>query len=293
MLRIMSSRSRRVRWCAAALAGCVAGSLAAPSAPAAARTSSALSLAPLPDSATATLLAQTRTYTGRGFDTCSAPTLSAMSGWWGATNYRAVGIYIGGINRACGDGNLSASWVKAVTKIGWRLIPTYVGRQAPCLTQAHLSLIDAKTVAAQGSAAADDAISRATAFGLLKGSPIYLDLESYPRNNATCTADVLKYVSAWTSRLHARGYLSGFYSSAGSGITDLASSHMAGLVRPDAVWIARWDNKAIGSDPALSPLAWRYHQRLKQFTGGHVETHHGIKLNIDNDYLDGPVARVG
>ncbi|MGH3417037.1 MAG: glycoside hydrolase domain-containing protein [Actinocrinis sp.] len=287
----MTSRSRRVRCCSAALAGCVAGMLAGAPSPAAALSTAPVSA--LSATSAAALLAQASMYKGLGFDACTAPSPAAMTAWWNSTNYAAAGIYIGGLNRACGDGYLSASWVKSVSRIGWKLIPTYVGRQAPCLTKSHLQLIDAKTVAAQGVAAADDAVSHAAALGLVKGSAIYLDLESYPRNNAACTTGVLKYESAWTSRLHARGYLSGFYSSAGSGITDLARSKMAGLVRPDALWIARWDNKASASDPALSPLVWCHHQRLKQYAGGHTETHGGVKLNIDNNYLDGPVARVG
>src|SRR5438128_1984281 len=34
-----------------------------------------------------------------------------MSAWL-ASPYRAVGIYLGGSNRACPDGNLSASWIR-------------------------------------------------------------------------------------------------------------------------------------------------------------------------------------
>src|SRR5581483_373627 len=65
---------------------------------------------------TTTLRAATAggTFTGLGFDTCTAPSLSALGAWL-ASPYRAVGIYVGGVNRACGDGNLSASWVTGAT----------------------------------------------------------------------------------------------------------------------------------------------------------------------------------
>ena len=98
---------------------------------------------------------------------------------------------------------------------------------------------------------------------------------------------------SWTTRLHTHGYFSGLYASAGSGITDLAAGRAPGLAPPDALWIARWDNQATVKDPAVPADAWAPHQRIKQFAGGHKEAHGGVTLNIDQDYLDGPVARVG
>ena len=72
-------------------------------------------------------------YTGGGFDTCAAPSVSQMSAWLGSP-YRSIGIYVGGVNRACATGNLSASWVSTVKAMGWNLVPLYVGFQAPCVT---------------------------------------------------------------------------------------------------------------------------------------------------------------
>src|SRR5438445_12869536 len=74
----------------------------------------------------------TRVFTGEGFDTCHAPSVKTMAAWWKSSPYRAIGIYIGGPNRACGDGNLSNSWVHSVNAMGWHLVPIYVGQQAPC-----------------------------------------------------------------------------------------------------------------------------------------------------------------
>jgi hypothetical protein len=37
------------------------------------------------------------------------------------------------MNMACDYGNLSASWVKSTHKMGWNLLPLYVGLQAPDL----------------------------------------------------------------------------------------------------------------------------------------------------------------
>src|SRR5437762_8656278 len=71
-------------------------------------------------------------YSGPGFDTCSAPSLGTMQTWL-ASPYRAIGIYLGGINRACPGGNLSASWTASVVAGGWELVPLYVGVQALCV----------------------------------------------------------------------------------------------------------------------------------------------------------------
>jgi Domain of unknown function (DUF1906) len=61
------------------------------------------------------------TYTGRGFDACTAPSSAAMQAWL-ASPYRAVGVYIGGVNRACTQPNLTAAWVSAQQAAGWHLI---------------------------------------------------------------------------------------------------------------------------------------------------------------------------
>lgn len=237
--------------------------------------------------------AYTRVFTGEGFDTCHAPSLHAMSVWWKSSPYRALGVYVGGLNRACGDGNLSSSWVRSVNAMGWHLIPIYVGEQASCTHQPHLGLMSAKNVVDDAASAADDAVNRAAALGIARGSAIYFDLESYGRKDTACTNLVVRYIGAWTGRLHARGYLAGVYSSAGSGIIDLAHASLPGVARPDALWIARWDNSHSVQDPSVPNNAWTPHQRIKQFTGGHKESHGGVTLNIDRDWLDGPVARIG
>lgn len=268
----MPFKSAWTRWCLVAATGCALVFAAAGSA--------------------AARPWHTRVFVGDGFDACTAPSLRAMSAWSKSSPYRAVGIYIGGINRACGDGNLSNSWVHAVSATGWALTPIYVGRQAPCLRQPHLALMSPKSASDQAVAAADDAALHAAALGIARGSAIYFDLEGYGRKNAPCTSTVLTYLSTWTNQLHTHGYLAGVYSSAGSGITDLARSMQRSAIRPDALWIARWDNARTVQDPAVPGDVWTPHLRIKQFTGGHKETHGGVTLNIDRDWLDGPVARI-
>ncbi|WP_128431396.1 glycoside hydrolase domain-containing protein [Streptomyces cyaneus] len=75
--------------------------------------------------ATTTWPAQ-RTYTGRAFDTCAAPSLSAMKAWRTNGFYGAAAVYVGGKNRGCSQPNLTASWVKSVSSVGWKLIPIYL-----------------------------------------------------------------------------------------------------------------------------------------------------------------------
>ena len=61
---------------------------------------------------------------------------------------------------------------------------------------------------------------------------------------------------------------------------------------PDAVWIAHWDRQERTADGSVPDSLWSRHQRIKQFQGGHVEKHGGVAINIDGDFLDGPVARL-
>ena len=325
MLSIMALRSIKARWCTAAATACAVVLLSLPAAfaedhPADAAALPAQAAPPLDQATFADLSTlpsfsglttsplasslfvssaafrhikrtQSRIFTGTGFDACMAPAASAMSAWRTTSGYHALGIYIGGLNRACPQSNLTADWVSSVARMGWHLVPVYVGRQAPCARQPHLKLIDPKAATPQAIDAADDAANRAAALGIARGSAIYFDLESYPRKDAACTSTALSYLGTWTQRMHAHGYLAGFYSSAGSGITDLVAAGLPGHVLPDALWIARWDNKQTIQDPAVPNLAWTPHQRIKQFAGARKETHGGVALNVDQDYLDGPVAR--
>jgi hypothetical protein len=229
-------------------------------------------------------------FNGHGFDTCVAPSQESMGAWL-ASPYRAVGIYLGGSNRACADGNLKPAWVNSVRAMGWNLLPLWVGRQAPCVTQKGLELIGAGSAGSQGKAAADNAAERAAYFGLEAGSPIYYDMEGY-KPTASCTLTVQRFVTAWTNELHVKGYASGFYSSANSGIRDIVGMLDAGVDGvPDDIWIARWDGvEQVFSEPVVSNDLWSEHQRVHQYRGGHKETYGGVTINIDSNYVDGAVV---
>ncbi|TCC21688.1 glycoside hydrolase domain-containing protein [Kribbella speibonae] len=244
---------------------------------------------PLPYSAGTTA---TR-FTGLAFDTCTAPTVAQMSAWL-ASPYRAVGIYIGGVNRSCAQPQLTPSWVSSVTRMGFRLIPIYMGYQAPCTTRTNAVKMTVPSATFQGGLLARDAVQQARALNLLGGSAIYADMEHYDITDSTCRATVLRFLSAWTKQIHALGFLSGVYAHQNSGAVDLAAAYnSSSYARPDALWIARWDgNSSLTGWPTVPNTFWAVGQRGKQYQGDHNETHGGVTLNIDSDRFDAPVATV-
>jgi hypothetical protein len=232
-------------------------------------------------------------FTGLGFDACSAPSSRTMAAWAGSP-YRAIGVYIGGANRGCSQPNLTATWVGEQVAAGWHLIPTYVGLQAPgssCTSCAPLSLSTSKATT-QGTEAAEDAVADAQSVGMGTGSPIYFDMESYTRTTSA-TAATLSFISAWTARLHALGYVSGVYSSGASGIADLGHAIGGPYTLPDDVWSANWNGAQNTLDPYLPSTAWASHQRIHQYRGGHNETYGLTTINLDNNYVEGATVGAG
>jgi hypothetical protein len=229
---------------------------------------------------------------GMGFDACTAPSLAVMQAWRHAFTY--AGIYIGGVEAGCGYGNLSAAWIRSVTALGWGLIPAYVGPQAPCNRQFAVR-IDRGRAAAEGQAAASDAVQLAAALGLGRGAPIYYDIESFDTGDTTCRLTVLSFLDAWTRQLHASGYVSGVYSSASTGAQALGLAttvYGRPLAKPDSMWFAFWDGQSnvIGT-PYLDASWWPGYHRLKQYLGGHNRRVNGFTVNIDSDLVRGPVFR--
>ena len=228
----------------------------------------------LAPAAAATLPAAAASYTGEGFDACAAPSAAYMSAWKGASPYGAVGIYIGGAERACAQPNLTAGWVSQQAAAGWRFIPIYVGPQA------EFKQITAP--AAQAVAAADDAVTQAAALGFGPGTPIYYDMEAYPPAQK---ANALAFLSAWTTQLHAQGYRSAVYSSSSSGVTDLVDN-FAKDAMPDVIWDALWNGQANTTDPVIPAADWPTGRRAHQFSGGANETYGGDTIDVDQDYLN-------
>jgi hypothetical protein len=227
-------------------------------------------------------------YLGLGFDACTAPSQSAMDAWRATSGYSSVGVYIGGVSRGCAQPNLTASWVATQVSSGWHLIPTYVGRQAACSRFYNRMSYDPATAWAQGRAEALDATAQARALGIPAPSTIYSDVEGYDTTSSRCVAAVLSWVSGWTRGLHAHGYDAGVYSSASSGIRDLAIRYQtASTNQPDDIWIAWWNQVADAAGGSyVADTLWSRHQRIHQYVGGVYETHGGYRIGVDRDYLD-------
>lgn len=255
---------------------------------AAARARAGASAVPAPAASGAGASATSGVFTGLGFDACSAPSTKTMAAW-SSSPYRAIGVYIGGANRACSQPNLASTWVGAQTAAGWHMIPTYVGLQSPTSSCGSCAKLSASQATAQGSAAAVDAVADAGAVAIGPGSPIYFDMESYTPGSSASSA-TLAFLQAWTNKLHSLGYVSGVYSSSASGIVDLANAFGTGYTEPDDLWIADWNGQKSTSDAVVPAYAWTPHQRIHQYQGGHNETFGGITINIDNDYVDGATA---
>jgi glycoside hydrolase-like protein len=254
-----------------------APALAAPAVPASPSTTVSY---PAPASATS--------YSGLAFDACAAPDMQA----WGASPYHAIGIYVGGQNRACAQPELSSSWVGSVSALGWRLIPIFKGRQAPCGGKTtDLKIVPAQA-AAEGTWAAGNAAQQVTALGMVSGSAIYYDMEQYTTGDTSCRNAVLTFLSAWTRQLHKLGYVSGVYENLNLGAQDLAAVHSsAAYARPDALWIARYDlNPALTGWSGIADRMWAAHQRAKQYQADFSASYGGVTLTIDADSLDAPVA---
>lgn len=228
-----------------------------------------------------------------GFDTCTAPSLATMRVW--RARFAATDVYIGGEEAACDYGNLTPQWIKAVRAMGWSLLPTYVGRQAPC--DSFSGSISRKPVsaAAQGKTDAEWAVEDARNFGLGKGTPIYDDMEAYSANKPTCVKSVLTFLDAWTRQLNAEGYVSGVYSSAGSGILDLDTTSMINghpLAEPQSLWFALWDNASdLNGSPYLKGNLWPPARRSKQYEGSRWVKIRKMSLDVDLDLVNSATVR--
>ncbi|MFC5909002.1 glycoside hydrolase domain-containing protein [Streptacidiphilus monticola] len=228
-------------------------------------------------------LAAPHVFTGKAFDACTAPSLATMTAWRSASPYGAAAVYIGGPTRACGQANLTSSWVSSVHAAGWELIPLYAGSQADC-----------GGTMGSGSADGAQAVADAAALGMRAGSAVYLDMEAYDTSDAACVQAVTSYVRAWVAAVHARGYWAGYYSYSHSGTNAIIAAKNAGTPGlPDALWYADYDGAAdtVSGWPG-SGGQWTGHRRGHQYTVNSKETYGGRTVTVDRDAWDAPVAVV-
>ncbi|MDQ6523267.1 DUF1906 domain-containing protein [Nocardioides sp. LHD-245] len=242
-------------------------------------------------------------FTGYGFDQCETQSQKNMDAWLAHSPFRAVGVYISGASRFCRtQKNLTPTWVATQLAKGWRLLPITLGPQSTCVgrfprygaaidpTINNASAGGYAAARGQGTAEADSAVAAAQALGIVPGSTLWYDLEGWGNyKDATCRESSLAFLSGWTARIRALGYVSGVYSSAGSGIRILDDARRQGradVVLPDRIWIARWDGVANTSTSYIAEDGWRPGNRMKQYRGGHNETWGGVTINIDSNYLE-------
>ncbi|MGW0081268.1 glycoside hydrolase domain-containing protein [Streptomyces sp. NPDC003393] len=233
-----------------------------------------------------------KTFTGRAFDTCTAPSLSTMKAWHTGF-YGAAAVYVGGRNRGCSQPNLTASWVKSVSSIGWKLIPLYVGAQPPCRKSSDPEKLTASTASSLGTGDAKDAVAKASALGMKAGSAIYLDMEPYDITDKSCNDAVLNYVRAFDKELRAKTYRAGFYGFTSSSAKAIATaSNKTDL--PGNLWYALWDkNNTTTKDWPWRSTQFTGHSRGHQYMVNSKEAHGGVTLTVDRDAWDGPVAITG
>ncbi|WP_426403924.1 DUF1906 domain-containing protein [Streptomyces sp. R-07] len=270
-----------------------AAALGSPGAPSGPASPDAPALA-LPALGAPALAAPVR-FAGKAFDTCEAPSLAVMRAWRGSP-YGAVGIYFGGRGRGCPvQTELTPAWVASAHAMGWRLLPLFVGSQAPCVDSlAKRRFAIGGNPASQGTKEGGDAVRAARALGIGTSSPLYLDIEAYRRGDTSCAATTLSFVRAWNREVRRLGYLPGFYSSAETGVRDMETQRKAGTKDlPDVMWFARWRGQpALLTESVLHPEAWTPHARIHQYAGNVTETYGGRTLAIDRNAMDAPVARV-
>ncbi|QGZ49996.1 MULTISPECIES: DUF1906 domain-containing protein [Streptomyces] len=236
-----------------------------------------------------------RHFLGRAFDTCEAPSLAVMRAWR-ASPYRAVGVYFGGRGRGClTQKHLTPAWVTSAETLGWRLLPLFVGSQAPCVFAEHKKDVPIGSAPwEQGTKEAGEAVRAARALGIAASSPLYLDMEAYRITDLRCAATTLLFVRAWNREVRRLGYLPGFYSSADTGVRHMEQARKAGVKDlPSVMWFARWQGApALYAESVLHPLAWRERSRIHQYAGNVRESYGGQSMLIDRNAVDAPVAHV-
>ncbi|KAA1421558.1 DUF1906 domain-containing protein [Nocardioides humilatus] len=247
-------------------------------------------------------------FKGYGFDQCLAPTQKAMDVWLNQSPFLSVGIYISGNSRACrSQPNLTPKWIATQLRKGWRLLPITLGPQASCSDRYPKydddPVIDGRPgrdgnypyARRMARAEAQKAVTAAQALGIVERSTLWYDIEAFDDSNTRCRESALAFLSAWTNKLHDLDYISGVYSSAGSGIAVLDDARVErpdAYTMPDMVWIARWDGIANTSTPYIRDDGWVPGGRVKQYEGGHNETWGGVTINIDRNFLDVGQGRV-
>jgi hypothetical protein len=225
------------------------------------------------------------------FDAASAPSLATMTAWL-ASPYRTVGVYVP-VAPGTDDrhdkvqSNLTAAWVAEVTAMGWRVLPIYLGVQAPAACQGHdfWHLSDnPATAREQGAAAAAYAAGSVSALGISPSIPVFYDMEPYASG---CSAPLQAFFDGWTTGLHAAGLRAGAYGTQITVMKDLAARlGDPAYHEPDAVWVATDSRTTATTGFSAPPDGSFVGQRANQFRLGVTRTYGGVSVNIDESVVN-------
>ena len=213
-----------------------------------------------------------------------------MDRWRRSSPFTGVGIYIGGVHRACGQRHLSAGWVTRQVRSGWQLLPIWVGPQASCTGYRHR--INGRPgsarryLAARGRGAleARRGARAARALHVPLGTVVFYDLEPFDVGRRDCRTSSLTFLDAWTREMHRQGYRAGVYSHVSSGISMLSRAGR-GYARPDAVWYAYVDR--LGTMPAkyVGSAAFMRTSRVHQYALDTRVEFGGVRMDIDWNFV--------
>ena len=192
-------------------------------------------------------------------------------------------IYFGGVSRGCKQPNLTAAWVTAQRAAGWKLIPIYVGPQAPCTKSKSKHKLSLTTPAKDAQAAAADAVAQARSARPEAGQRADLRHGVLRRRRRLWSggADLPQRLDRKVARPELsvrclRRHL--------PRVSDLvAAPRTPGFVPPDHLDFARWNNVATLTDVAIPADQWAGRRRMKQYRGPHKETWGGVTINIDSN----------
>ena len=235
-------------------------------------------------------LAASTPWSGFAFDACRAPSQEVMDRWRTSSPFTGVGIYLGGIHRACEQKHLSAAWVKRQRARGWNLLPIWVGPQASCTGYHHRingkpgDAGDFQAAQVRGTREARQAAEAARALGIPEGEEIFYDLEPFDVSQTSCRRSSLTFLESWTVQLHLLGYRSGVYSHAKAGIA-LLSRTRPSYQRPDAVWYAWIDRAGTLPREYIPDESFMRTSRVHQYALDTTVKFGGVTMAIDWNYV--------